>query len=105
MIKDISVLAAQVLNNIENPKATTPKPKKEQCTKDNLYDFIKQFHLNESLARNWYEWHNENGFKDKQGKIIKNWKGALLNYCRSKENGIIRKATNDKTRKPLNLWR
>ena len=80
MTKDISILTAQVLTDLDKPHP--PKPKNEPCTKNSLYDFIKQFHLNEFIARNWYEWHNENGFKDKQGKIIKNWKGALLNYCR-----------------------
>lgn len=103
MITDISVLATQVLTDLDKPKP--PKPQKELCTKNSLYDFVRQFHLNEFVARNWYEWHIENGFTDQQGNPIKNWKGALLNYCRTKKHGIIKRATNERTEKPLNLWR
>lgn len=104
MIKDISILTIQALTDFEKPKQ--PKPQNEPCTKENLYEFIKKFDLNEFWARNWFEWHIENGFKDKQGKLIKNWKGALLNYCKTKENGTTKKRfENGRSRKPLNLWR
>lgn len=89
-LTDIAILSIQVIKDIERPKQ---KIISNICTKDSLYDFIKQFHLNEYWARNWYEWHIENGFKDQHGNKIANWRGALLNYCKSKPNGIIKKGT------------
>lgn len=105
-LKDISILTNQVLKHIEHP--TKPNPQKEnEFNKNNLYDFIRKFHLNEFIARNWYEWKKEKGLIDSKGNPIKNWKGALLNLCRSKKDGIIKKESkeNGQHKKPIDLWR
>lgn len=42
--------------------------------------------INTALAWEWYYIHEARGWTDKNGKPIINWKGALINYCRAKEN-------------------
>lgn len=57
-------------------------------SKDELYDFVRAEGLDEADARDWYEMTvvDRNG-KDRDGKIIKNWKGACRKFCKSRKDG------------------
>lgn len=57
-------------------------------TKEEVYAFAEEHHLDDIIAREWFEMHQERGFKDKNGKSIVNWKGALTRYCKAREDKL-----------------
>lgn len=54
-------------------------------TTEQLYDFVRAENLDEADAREWYEMTVvERAGKDRDGKPIGNWKGALKRFCTTK---------------------
>lgn len=54
-------------------------------TTEQLYDFARAENLDETDAREWYEMTVvERAGKDRDGKPIRNWKGALKRFCTTK---------------------
>lgn len=77
----------------QGTKTTTPpKPRNQpkephQPTKDELYLFADTEHLDVADAREWYEINYvERPGCDKNGEVIKNWKGHCKRYCQAKLN-------------------
>ena len=54
-------------------------------TKEEFRQFVYEQDLNISLAEDWYAIHEARDWTDNEGGPLKNWKGALTNYCRSRE--------------------
>ena len=50
--------------------------------KSEFAEFVAQKNLPEDIAQDWYALNSERGWKDQAGNRIKNWKGALINYCK-----------------------
>lgn len=46
-----------------------------------LYDFAEAARLSEADAREWWELCTERGWKDRYGKLIRDWKKACERYC------------------------
>lgn len=64
-----------------------PQPTKPP-TKEEVYAFAEEHQLDDIIAREWLELHQERGFKDKNGKTLINWKGALTRYCKAREDKL-----------------
>ena len=70
------------MGRTDAPSRTLPMPTTEQ-----LYDFARAESLDEADARDWYEMTVvDRGGKDRNGKPIGNWKGALKRFCTTKKN-------------------
>lgn len=57
-------------------------------TKEEFRQFVYEQDLNISIAEDWYAIHEARDWTDNEGGPLKNWKGALTNYCRSRENQL-----------------
>lgn len=57
-------------------------------TKEEFRQFVYDQDLNISLSEDWYAIHEARDWTDNEGGPLKNWKGALTNYCRSRENQL-----------------
>lgn len=68
--------------NIKQPQPTKPP------TKEEVYAFAEEHQLDDIIAREWLELHQERGFKDKNGNALLNWKGALTRYCKAREDNL-----------------
>ena len=60
------------------PSAPIPPP----ADKSEFAEFVAQKNLPENIAQDWYALNSERGWNDHVGNRIKNWKGALINYCK-----------------------
>lgn len=60
------------------PSAPIPPP----ADKSEFAEFVAQKNLPENIAQDWYALNSERGWNDQAGNRIKNWKGALINYCK-----------------------
>lgn len=72
-----------------NPRGTSsrrPMRNRGPTTKEEFRQFVYEQDLNISLAEDWYAMHEARDWTDNEGGPLKNWKGALTNYCRSREN-------------------
>lgn len=50
-------------------------------SREEFHAFVADNNLHEALAEEWYAIHEARGFVDENGNPIKNWRGALKNYC------------------------
>lgn len=66
----------------------TQPPQSSPPTKEEVYAFAEEQNLDDIIAREWLEMHQDRGFKDKNGKPIVNWKGALTRYCKAREDKL-----------------
>ena len=78
------------------PLPNRPKLRKRPLTADQVYDFAADHDLDQADARNWFEQNFvERPGCDKDGEVIRNWQGALINSCkaakkkREKENETV----------------
>lgn len=53
-----------------------------EVTKDELYDFATEQQIPDGVVMQFYEMHKNRGWLDKNGKKIKNWKGAFKNFSK-----------------------
>jgi len=93
-LTDISILTNTALLKILKAKQQPQKLKKENCTKTTLYDFASNEKLDEIDAREWFEMTKRQKFCDRYGKKIKNWKGALINFCKAKKQNRTQREDN-----------
>lgn len=54
-------------------------------SREDFHAFVADNNLHEGLAEEWYAIHEARGWVDENGSPIKNWKGALYNYCTKTE--------------------
>lgn len=57
--------------------------KNSRCpnSREEFHAFVADNNLHEGLAEEWYAIHEARGWADEHGNPIKNWRGALKNYC------------------------
>lgn len=84
---DKVIAEAQEFNDKQRKKITTywqgKKEKKNEPnpTTNELYDFAQSKKIPDGIARQFYEICEYREWKDKSGKPIVNWKGALINFA------------------------
>ena len=63
------------------------RAKNSRCpnSREEFHAFVADNKLHEGLAEEWYAMHEARGWVDRDGKPIKEWKGALYNYCTKTE--------------------
>lgn len=64
-----------------------PRAKNSRCpnSREEFHAFVADNNLHEGLAEEWYAIHEARGWVDENGNPIKNWRGALYNYCTKTE--------------------
>lgn len=64
-----------------------PRAKNSRCpnSREEFHAFVADNNLHEGLAEEWYAMHEEREWVDKNGNPIKDWRGALYNYCTKTE--------------------
>lgn len=72
--------------NQRGTSSRRPMRNRGPTTKEEFRQFVYEQDLNISLAEDWYAIHEARDWTDNEGGPLKNWKGALTNYCRSREN-------------------
>ena len=63
------------------------RAKNSRCpnSREDFHAFVADNNLHEALAEEWFAMHEARGWVDRDGKPIKDWKGALYNYCTKTE--------------------
>jgi hypothetical protein len=54
-------------------------------SREEFHAFVADNNLHEGLAEEWYAMHEAREWVDRDGKPIKDWRGALYNYCTKTE--------------------
>lgn len=64
-----------------------PRAKNSRCpnSREDFHAFVADNNLHEGLAEEWYAMHEAREWVDKNGNPIKDWRGALYNYCTKTE--------------------
>ena len=64
-----------------------PRAKNSRCpnSREEFHAFVADNNLHEGLAEEWYAMHEAREWVDKNGNPIKDWRGALYNYCTKTE--------------------
>lgn len=64
-----------------------PRAKNSRCpnSREEFHAFVADNNLHEALAEEWYAMHEAREWVDKNGNPIKDWRGALYNYCTKTE--------------------
>ena len=59
------------------------RAKNSRCpnSREEFHAFVADNNLHEGLAEEWYAIHEARGWVDENGNPIKNWRGALKNFC------------------------
>lgn len=76
-----------------SPPQTRPNVKPisiSRCpsTRDEFKEFVADNNLHIGLSEEWFAIHEGRGWVDESGEPIKNWKGAVTNYCNKKERRL-----------------
>lgn len=63
------------------------RDKNSRCpnSRDEFHAFVADNNLHEGLAEEWYAIHEAREWVDRDGNPIKDWRGALYNYCTKTE--------------------
>lgn len=63
------------------------RTKNSRCpnSREDFHAFVADNNLHEGLAEEWYAMHEAREWVDENGDPIKNWRGALYNYCTKTE--------------------
>ena len=63
------------------------RAKNSRCpnSREDFHAFVADNKLHEGLAEEWYAIHEAREWVDKNGNPIKDWRGALYNYCTKTE--------------------
>lgn len=63
------------------------RAKNSRCpnSREDFHAFVADNKLHEGLAEEWYAIHEAREWVDRDGKPIKDWRGALYNYCTKTE--------------------
>lgn len=70
----------------EGPTRTPVRPharknSRRPNSREDFHAFVADNNLHEDLAEEWYAMHDARGWVDENGNPLKNWRGALKNYC------------------------
>lgn len=63
------------------PARSRTKNSRYPNSREDFHAFVADNNLHEGLAEEWYAIHEARGWVDENGNPIKNWRGALKNYC------------------------
>lgn len=76
----------QRVGNVARPPVRSPG-RNSRCpnSREEFHAFVADNNLHENLAEEWYAMHEARGWVDKNGTPIKDWRGALYNYCTKTE--------------------
>lgn len=74
------------VGNVARPPVRSPG-RNSRCpnSREEFHAFVADNNLHENLAEEWYAIHEAREWVDKNGNPIKDWKGALYNYCTKTE--------------------
>lgn len=70
------------VGNVARPPVRSPG-RISRCpnSREDFHSFVADNNLHDGLAEEWYAIHEARGWVDENGNPIKNWRGALKNYC------------------------
>lgn len=74
------------VGNVARPPVRS-RAKNSRCpnSREEFHAFVADNNLHEGLAEEWYAMHEAREWVDKDGNPIKDWRGALYNYCTKTE--------------------
>lgn len=73
------------VGNVARPPVRSGRNSRCPNSREEFHAFVADNNLHENLAEEWYAMHESRGWVDRDGKPIKDWKGALYNYCTKTE--------------------
>lgn len=82
-----------ILDDIPDIDVVFEKPKRKNPSLQEIEDFVKE-HNSDVNPKEFFDYYNENGWKDASGEPIKSWEALLLKAWQGK------KRTNGRKRKP-----
>ena len=69
------------VGNVARPSVRSGRNSRCPNSREEFHAFVADNNLHEGLAEEWYAIHEARGWVDENGNPIKNWRGALKNYC------------------------
>lgn len=69
------------VGNVACPPVRSVRNSRCPNSREEFHAFVADNNLHEGLAEEWYAIHEARGWVDENGNTIKNWRGALKNYC------------------------
>ncbi len=73
------------VGNVARPPVRSGRNSRCPNSREEFHAFVADNKLHEGLAEEWYAMHEARGWVDRDGKPIKDWKGALYTYCTTTE--------------------
>lgn len=73
------------VGNVARPPVRSGRNSRCPNSREEFHAFVADNNLHEGLAEEWYAMHEARGWVDENGNPIKNWRGALYNYCTKTE--------------------
>ena len=73
------------VGNVARPPVRSGRNSRCPDSREDFHAFVADNKLHEGLAEEWYAIHEAREWVDKNGNPIKDWKGALYNYCTKTE--------------------
>jgi hypothetical protein len=73
------------VGNVARPPVRSGRNSRCPNSREEFHAFVADNNLHEGLAEEWYAMHEARGWVDKNGNSIKDWRGALYNYCTKTE--------------------
>jgi len=73
------------VGNVARPPVRSGRNSRCPDSREDFHAFVADNKLHEGLAEEWYAIHEARDWVDKNGNPIKDWKGALYNYCTKTE--------------------
>lgn len=73
------------VGNVARPPVRSGRNSRCPNSREEFHAFVADNNLHEGLAEEWYAIHEARGWVDENGNPIKNWRGALYNYCTKTE--------------------
>ena len=83
----LDLLRAGVMASSQAPtrKGSRARNSRRPKSREEFHAFVADNNLHENLAEEWFAMHEARGWVDKDGNSIKDWRGALYNYCTKTE--------------------
>ena len=69
------------VGNVARPPVRSGRNSRCPNSREEFHAFVADNNLHEGLAEEWYAIHEARGWVDENGNPIKNWRGALKNFC------------------------
>ena len=74
-----------IVGNVARQPVLSGRNSRCPDSREDFHAFVADNKLHEGLAEEWYAIHEAREWVDKNGNPIKDWKGALYNYCTKTE--------------------